>query len=273
MQLSSLAQWVKDFPSTPKMPVLFVGHGNPMNAIAENDFTNTFRKVGSELPTPSLILVISAHWETRGTQVTTAARPKTIHDFGGFPPELYQEQYPAPGSPQWAETLIHGLPEVEGNALWGLDHGAWTVLKFLFPEANVPVVELSLDRGKGPAAHYELGRELALLREKGVLIVGSGNLVHNLGAVDWRRVNEMGAGYSWAFSAQATFNQALMEGNDRALVNYGKMGAEVAQAIPTPEHYLPVLYTLGARSSADQPVLFNDVLLGGSLSMTSVMWS
>jgi 4,5-DOPA dioxygenase extradiol len=256
------------------MPALFVGHGNPMNAIEENQFVQGFRDLGATLPKPSMILCISAHWETRGTKVTAAPNPKTIHDFGGFPPALFAQQYPAPGHVDFAKSLALDLPGlVQEDHEWGLDHGAWTVLKHLYPKADVPVVELSLDRSKDPAAHYELGRMLQQLRYRGVLIVGSGNIVHNLRAVSWQHIQEVGYGYDWAAEARAKLNGFILKGDHSSLKKYASLGAEVAMSIPTPEHYLPLLYTLAAQDAKDEITLFNDHLLAGSLSMTSVLLS
>ncbi|MEY2962975.1 MAG: hypothetical protein RL754_236 [Bacteroidota bacterium] len=273
MTVADLGNLVKEFDSTPKMPVLFIGHGNPMNAIEENVFTKGFRQMAGYLPQPKLILVISAHWETRGTLVTAMKEPRTIHDFGGFPPELYQQQYPAPGSPEFAALIKHLVDEVELDHQWGLDHGAWTVLKHLFPLANVPVVSLSLDRGKDAKSHFALGRELAQLRSKGVLILGSGNIVHNLRAVDWLKINAVDYGYDWAVAAQQRINSFILDRNYQALVDYDKLGADVLQSIPTPEHYLPLLYSLAATEADDDLSVFNDHLLAGSLSMTSLLYA
>ncbi len=185
------------------MPVLFIGHGSPMNAIEENEFVEGWRNIGRSLPRPEAILCISAHWETKGTFVTAMDKPKTIHDFGGFPPELYKVQYPASGKPELAhetKSMITGTAVVLDDS-WGLDHGCWSPVKHLYPNADIPVVQMSLDYSRSPQYHYDLAAELSPLREKGVLIIGSGNMVHNLGMVDWRRINEAGFGYDWAVEA------------------------------------------------------------------------
>ena len=272
MHLKDLARLAEGFSPTPRMPVLFLGHGSPMNAIEENTFVQGFRKIGSELPRPNAILCISAHWETRGTRVTAMAMPRTIHDFGGFPQALFEVQYPAPGSPELAATtqdLLAPTP-VELDESWGLDHGAWSVIKHLYPDADVPVVQLSLDRGLSARQHYELGRQLAPLRDRGVLIVGSGNLVHNLGMVAWDHLNDAYA-YDWAAEARTRMNALIMAGDHARLQDPHALGKAFRLAIPTPEHYLPVLYALALQQKDEEPMLFNDQPLGGSLTMTSVL--
>lgn len=265
--LKNLSSW----ENTPKMPVLFLGHGSPMNAIEENEFVQGFRKVSAEIEQPKAVLCISAHWETRGTQVTAMQNPPTIHDFGGFPRELFEVQYPAPGSPELARETKELVKTTEVNLdhKWGLDHGAWSVIRHMYPQADVPVIQLSLDYTKGAQYHYELASQLAKLREKGVLIVGSGNLVHNLGMVAWRRLNEPFA-YDWAQEANRKMKQFILDGNHEALINYSKQGKEFALSIPTPEHYLPLLYALALQEKQDEVQLFNDQPVAGSISMTSV---
>ncbi len=271
MQLNELTSITDHFKPSERQPVLFLGHGSPMNAIQENEFVAQFRKVGNEIPRPQAILCVSAHWETDGTQVTAMATPRTIHDFGGFPPELFATQYPAPGSPE----LAAGTKELVTSTTvgldkeWGLDHGAWSVIKHLYPKADVPVVELSLDRSLSPAQHYALAKELGALRDRGVLIVGSGNLVHNLRLVAWDRINE-NFGFDWALEAQEIMNKAILSGDHQALMNYTKLGSAVQMAIPTPEHFLPLLYTLALQQPGEQPSLFNDKPIGGGTTMTSV---
>lgn len=254
------------------MPVLFLGHGSPMNAIEENEFVKGFRDVGKEIPRPSAILCISAHWETRGTHLTAMENPRTIHDFGGFPEELYDVQYPAPGNPSLAEKtkgLVRGT-ELELDLTWGLDHGAWSVIKHMYPEADVPVIQLSLDYTRSPKYHYELGKELSSLRKRGVLVMGSGNLVHNLRLVDWRNMNLAGHAFEWAAEARENMNRLILGRNHRALINYTDQGSAFQLAIPTPEHYLPLLYVLALLEPNEQVKLFNDKAIGGSLSMTSL---
>ena len=271
MKLSQLNSILGHLDSTPKMPVLFLGHGSPMNAIEENQFVQGFRKVSSEIEVPKAILVVSAHWETPGTQVTSMQNPPTIHDFGGFSRELYQVQYPAPGSPELAREVQKTIQtsEVHLDEQWGLDHGAWTVIRHMYPEANIPVVQLSLDYYKSPKEHYELAYELAKLREKGILIVGSGNVVHNLRMVHWQKLNEA-YGYDWAIEANERIKGWILEGNHQPLIDYSQQGKAFQLAIPTPEHFLPLLYALSLQGKGEEISLFNDEPLGGSLTMTSV---
>jgi len=272
MHLDELAKVTAPLTSTEKMPVLFLGHGSQMNAIEENEFVDGFRQVGKEIPRPAAILCISAHWETRGTYVTAMEKPMTIHDFGGFPQELFDVQYPAPGSPklaletQWlVETAEVGLDEK-----WGLDHGAWSVIKHLYPEADVPVIQLSLDYYRTPRDHYALASELKALREKGVLIIGSGNMVHNLRMVAWNKLREPGYGFDWALEAQGKMRKLILDGDHTSLIDYSSQGKAFELAIPTPEHFLPLLYALALKDAKDQVILFNDKAVGGSLTMTSV---
>lgn len=272
LSMRSWAETVKQFPATPPFPVLFLGHGSPMNAIEENAFVAGFRQIAKELPRPQAILCISAHWETSGIRLSASAKPETIHDFGGFPPELFAVQYPAPGSPALAQQIQKGLglPPVSLDHERGLDHGAWSVLKVLYPKANIPVVQMSLDYRMNPAQHYQLGQQLKAWRERGILIVGSGNMVHNLGLVDWRRLNDR-FGFEWAETARSKMNQWIKEGNHQALIQYNKQGQALQLAIPSAEHFLPLLYTLGMKRKEDGIRLFNDEPVGGALSMTSVM--
>lgn len=258
--------------ASPKMPMLFLGHGSPMNAIEENQFVQGFRDIASELPKPQAILCISAHWYTRGTKVTAMQMPKTIHDFGGFPRELYEVQYPAPGDPRLAvETKNILSPRlVELDEHWGLDHGAWSVLKHLYPQADIPVVQLSIDYTQGASYHFELAKQLQSLRRKGILIVGSGNIIHNLGLVDWKNFEKDNYGYDWAVEARESINQFVMDGNFQPLIQYEKQSKALQLAIPTPDHYLPLLYILGLKETQEESMLFNDKLLAGSLSMTSL---
>jgi 4,5-DOPA dioxygenase extradiol len=260
------------FPTTDKMPVLFLGHGSPMNAIEENQFVTGFRDIAKTLPQPNAILCISAHWYTKGTKVTAMEMPKTIHDFGGFPPELFAVQYPAKGSPELAletKELLQPLA-VELDDTWGLDHGAWSVIKHLYPEANVPVIQLSIDYSKPPEYHFELAKQLSDLRYKGILIVGSGNIVHNLRLVDYPNFDKDNYGYDWAIEAREIVNNYLLDGNFKPLFDYERQSKALQLAIPTPEHFLPLLYTLGLKEEKEELSLFNDKLVAGSLSMTSV---
>lgn len=252
------------------MPALFVGHGSPMNALEENAFVKKWQKLGRELPKPAAILCISAHWETRGTFVTAMEKPRTIHDFGGFPQALFEVHYPAPGSPGLAKETQEVISTTQiklDSQEWGLDHGCWSILKHLYPAADVPVLQLSIDYTKPPAWHYALAGELANLRNKGVLIIGSGNMVHNLRVLDW---NKAEGGYEWAIEANELFKSSLLAGYHEKLIQYEKLGKSVQQSVPSPEHYLPLLYVLGLQGKEDQASLFNDQLLMGSISMTSV---
>ncbi|MEZ5105845.1 MAG: 4,5-DOPA dioxygenase extradiol [Draconibacterium sp.] len=271
MKLNALSQLTDNLGNTSKMPVLFLGHGSPMNAIEENEFVQGFRNVSSAIETPKAILVVSAHWETRGTKVTAMDHPPTIHDFGGFPKALYEVQYPALGSPALAKEVqnIATTTEVQLDDKWGLDHGAWSVIRHMYPKADIPVIQLSLDYYKSPQQHYELARELAKLRQKGVLIVGSGNIVHNLGMVHWQKLNE-NFGYDWANEANDKMKKFILEGNHHELINFSKQGKAFDLAIPTPDHFLPLLYTLALQDKKDEISIFNDEPVGGSLTMTSV---
>lgn len=257
-------------PLEEKMPVLFIGHGNPMNAIENNEYSAQWAAMGKQLPRPNAILCVSAHWETRGTFVTAMEKPKTIHDFGGFPDELFAVQYPVPGKPGLAKQIQQDIKKtsVGLDQDWGLDHGCWSVIKRMYPDAGIPVLELSLDYTKPAQWHYELGKELASLRNKGVLIVGSGNMVHNLGMVNWR--NFSGPGYDWAIEANETFKKLISANDHNALINYNSISKAAQLSIPSPDHWLPLLYALALKSDKDPISFFNDKTLAGSLSMTSV---
>jgi 4,5-DOPA dioxygenase extradiol len=256
-----------------KMPVLFVGHGSPMNAIEENEFSAGWRKAGESLPKPSMILCVSAHWETDGTFVTAVPKPETIHDFYGFSKELFAVQYPAPGSPGMAKEISDEIKstDVGLDEKWGLDHGAWSVIKHMYPNADVPVVQFSIDRRKGPNYHFELANELSFLRRKGVLIVGSGNMIHNLRVIAWNKMNESEYGYDWAHEADFKLKNIINGGDFKELVNYSKQRGEMEMAVPTPEHFIPLLYTLGLKEETDQLSWFNDKLVLGSISMASLL--
>ncbi|MEL7424912.1 MAG: 4,5-DOPA dioxygenase extradiol [Bacteroidota bacterium] len=270
--LSKLEKATASFSNTQRMPVLFLGHGSPMNGIEDNEFVRGFKAQAEQLERPNAIIVVSAHWETNGTYVTAMENPRTIHDFGGFPQALYEVQYPAPGHPELARELTEFVqPEntVHLDDKWGLDHGSWTVVKHLFPDADVPVIQLSIDRTKPPQYHYELAQQLKALRDKGVLIIGSGNMVHNLRRVAWDRLDSPYA-YDWAIEADIKMKQWIAEGDDQSLIDFRKHGRAFDLAIPTPEHYLPLLYTLGLKDKGEDTLLFNDQPLGGSLTMTSV---
>ena len=271
MKLELLNKVTGNMSSTEKMPVLFLGHGSPMNAIEENEFVQGFRKISTQIPKPSAILCISAHWETRGTFVTAMEHPATIHDFGGFPKELFDVHYPAPGNPELAlqTQLLIDKADVKPDYKWGLDHGAWSVIKHLYPDANIPVIQLSLDYGNSAQHHYELARQIKSLREKGVLIIGSGNMVHNLRKVAWDRLNET-YGYDWALEANEKMKRFIMNGDHQSLINYTQQGREFQLSIPTPEHYLPLLYALALKDKNESVTLFNDKPVAGSLTMTSL---
>ncbi|WP_300673232.1 4,5-DOPA dioxygenase extradiol [Soonwooa sp.] len=273
MNLNDLNQISEGFQKTPKMPVLFLGHGSPMNAIEDNIFVQGFRKISKEIPTPNAILCVSAHWFTEGTFVTAMQHPKTIHDFYGFPKELFEVEYPAPGSPELALETVELLSPtlVEEDHNWGLDHGAWSVIRHMYPEANIPVIQLSIDYTKSPQYHFELAQRLNKLREKGILIIGSGNIVHNLRMVDWQNINTVGSGWDWAIEAREKTNHWLMDGDFQKLIDYQKQGTSLQYAVPTPDHFLPLIYTLGLKDKSENLSLFNDALIGGSLSMTSVL--
>lgn len=256
------------------MPVLFIGHGSPMNGIEDNEFSERWMRMAKELPVPQAVLVVSAHWFRKGTLVTAMDFPRTIHDFGGFPQALFDVQYPAPGSAALAKetaSLIH-TTQVEMDHDWGLDHGTWTIVRHMYPKANIPVLQLSIDYTKDPQYHYELAKELYGLRKKGVLIIGSGNMVHNLRMVAWDKINEPGYGYDWAIEMNQTFKQLITAGDDQSLIRYDQLGTAGRLAIPTPEHYLPLLYTLGLKGKKDEVSFFNDKAVAGSLTMTSVKW-
>jgi 4,5-DOPA dioxygenase extradiol len=257
------------------MPALFVGHGSPMNAVEDNEFSRGWQKVGRSLPRPRAVLCVSAHWETWGTLVTAMEAPRTIHDFGGFPPELYRAHYPAPGS-TWLAGEVR--KSVGGTAVgfdldWGLDHGCWSVLKRMFPDADIPVVQLSLDYTISPKEHYAIGRELAGLREKGILILGSGNMVHNLGLVELKgdglRDYNRPFGFNWAIEANALFKKLIAEDHHEELAEYRSLGEAEQLAVPTPEHFLPLLYILAVKRKGKKVTYFNDKPLAGSLTMTS----
>jgi 4,5-DOPA dioxygenase extradiol len=252
------------------LPAIFFGHGNPMNALARNEYTEGWRNVGQSVARPRAILAISAHWYVPGTAVTLSTAPRTIHDFGGFPRELYQVRYPAPGDPDLArrvQALLAPLPVVLDEA-WGLDHGTWSVLTHVYPAADVPVVQLSIDETRPASFHYEIGRRLAPLRAEGILIVGSGNLVHNLHAYAWGR--HMQDPYEWAVGFENDARELLLAGDHEPLVAYESLGSEAQLAVPTPDHYLPLLYVIGTRQEKDAVTFPVEGVDGGSISMLAV---
>ncbi len=255
---------------TTLMPVLFVGHGSPMNAIGENEFTGGWRKIGASIGQPRAILCISAHWETMGTHITAMQQPRTIHDFCGFPEQLYSVQYPAPGSQQVASETREQLSpvKVELDQNWGLDHGCWSVLRHMFPDATIPVMQLSLDYTRSPQAHYDLARNLSGLRRKGILVIGSGNMVHNLRMVNWYKPS---GGHDWAEETNEKIKKLILARDHKTLTCYASPGQEMALAIPTAEHYLPLLYALALQEKNESVSIFNDKVVYGSVSMTSII--
>jgi len=271
--LNELQNFSSLFSDTERMPLLFLGHGSPMNAIEENEFVTGFRDIAKTLPKPNAILCISAHWFIKGTKVTSMEMPKTIHDFYGFPQELYEVQYPAKGNPALANKvknlLMPNLVELDYD--WGIDHGAWSVLRHLYPKANIPVVQLSIDYTKPASFHFELAKKLSELRNKGILIIGSGNIIHNLRLVDYGSLGKDNYGYDWAIEAKETINGFLLKGNYESIINYERQSKAIQLAIPSPDHYLPLIYVLTLQQKGEKITLFNDKLVGGSLSMTSMI--
>jgi 4,5-DOPA dioxygenase extradiol len=253
------------------MPAVFLGHGNPMNALADNEYTRGWRRLGSAWPRPRAILAISAHWFVPGTGVTIATAPRTIHDFGGFPRELYEVQYPAPGDPDLArrvQRMLAPLP-VALDPSWGLDHGTWAVLRHIYPEADVPIVQLSIDESRPASFHFEVGRLLAPLRGEGILIAGSGNLVHNLHAYAWGR--HLPEPYDWAVRFETRAREQMLAGDVTPLLAYESLGPDALLSIPTPDHYLPLLYVLGTRQSGEAITFPIEGVDGGSISMLTVL--
>jgi 4,5-DOPA dioxygenase extradiol len=253
------------------VPVLFIGHGSPMNALETNRYTQAWRQIGASMPKPKAILAISAHWYVSGTAVTAMAQPKTIHDFGGFPPALFAYQYPAPGSLALAQRVKDFLAplDVKLDQTWGLDHGTWSVLAHLFPDADIPVVQLSIDRNKPNQFHYDLGKKLAALRDEGVLIIASGNVVHNLPLINWQE----NTAYDWATRYEQNVKDFLARNEHQALIDYAKLGNDAQLSIPTPEHYLPLLYIMGAQRDGDQVQFPVEGIELGSISMLSIKYS
>jgi 4,5-DOPA dioxygenase extradiol len=254
--------------SVQRMPVLFIGHGNPMNAIEDSPFAAAWRETAVSIPRPNAILCISAHWETDGIKVTAMKLPRTIHDFYGFPDELFHVQYPAPGAPELANRVMELLKadEVETDDSWGLDHGTWSVLRRMYPEADIPVIQLSLDRNKSPHEHVEIAKKLLRLRDEGVLVIGSGNIVHNLSLIHWHDDTP----YPWAFEFHALATGLIIAGDTDRLTDYLSLGESARLSIPTKEHYLPLLYALALRTTEDPVSFFADQVVLGSISMQSV---
>jgi 4,5-DOPA dioxygenase extradiol len=270
MNLNELKKITDDFKNSARMPLLFVGHGNPMNAIEENVFSRTWEEIGTALPVPSAILSVSAHWLTRGTKVTAMEKPKTIHDFGGFPQKLYEQIYPAPGAPAQAQRLkematrYHVMLDYD----WGFDHGTWSVLIRMFPKANIPVFQLSIDHTQPMQYHYDLATELQQLRDKGVLVIGSGNIVHNLRAVTFGENKP----YDWAIEFDAKMEQWIRDGNHHSIVEFQQLGKLAQLAHPTFDHFIPLLYVLGVQNKKDVPKFFNNEFDMSSVSMRSVIF-
>jgi 4,5-DOPA dioxygenase extradiol len=271
LAMSSATQIIRDLHQMKeqydRLPAFFIGHGSPMNAIENNEFSQGWRDAGKKLPKPKAILCVSAHWETSGTKVCAVARPKTIHDFMGFPKALFDMQYPAPGSPEFARLTADQIKKthVELDHEWGLDHGSWSVLCRMFPLADVPVFQLSLDQTKPPQWHYDLAKELKGLRKKGVLIVGSGNLVHNLRLM---RINN--PAFEWAQAFDEKISGFIADHNHDPVINYRKLGTMADLSVPTNEHYLPLLYTLGVQDQGETVSFFNNKTVMGSVSMRSL---
>ena len=271
--LNPFYNWAQDLIEEGyKHPVLFIGHGSPTNGIEDNEFSRTWAKFGQEIPKPKAVLVISAHWLTSGTHITAMKNPKTIHDFGGFPQALFDVEYPAKGSPELAEAtskLITSTP-VGLNHDWGLDHGTWTVVRHMYPNADIPVLQLSIDYNKPAQYHFDLAKQLKALRNKGVLIIGSGNMVHNLRMLAWDKLQETEFGFDWAIEMNTIFKDKIANSDFQSLINYEKLGAAAKLAIPTPDHYYPLIYSIALQEKHDEINFFNDKLVGGSLNMTSV---
>lgn len=255
---------------TARLPAVFFGHGNPMNALADNEYTRGWRRMGEEIGKPKAILCVSAHWYTSEIAVTAVTQPRTIHDFGGFPRALYECSYPAPGDVELARDVQRLLApyEVRADSEWGLDHGTWSVLCHVYPQADVPVVQLSIDERLPPQEHYAIGRKLAALRDRGVLVIGSGNLVHNLHTYAWGR--QVPEPYDWAVRFESQAREWMQRGEHDPLINYESLGRDAALSAPTPEHYLPLLYVLGAQQPGDSVSFPAAGVDGGSVSMLSV---
>lgn len=269
MKLNALGGIGENLPTTKKMPILFVGHGSPMNAILDNSFSRKWKELGNQLQTPTAILVISAHWLTeKSTKVTAMEMPKTIHDFGGFPKKLFEQEYPVKGSPSFAKEtidLVKSTP-IQEDFEWGLDHGTWSILKPMFPKADIPVFQISIDYDQPMEYHYQIGKEISKLREKGVLIIGSGNIVHNLYELEQRNT-----AYDWAQEFDTKITEFINKGDFEAVMNFQKLGNIAKKAHPTYDHFLPLIYTLGASNHKEQITYFNDQFDLGSISMRSLL--
>jgi 4,5-DOPA dioxygenase extradiol len=257
----------------PLMPTIFFGHGNPMNALSNNAYTEAWSAIGKTIQRPAAILAISAHWYIPGCAVTANTDPRTIHDFGGFPKELHEVQYPAKGSPELARRVQDLLSpvQVELDESWGIDHGTWSVLTHVFPFADIPVVQLSIDSSKPPIFHYEMGKRLAALRKEGILVIGSGNLVHNLGTYSWGKQDT--DAFDWAVRFENRIRELLLRGEDALIVEYEGLGRDAMLSVPTPDHYLPLLYILGLRGGHDEISFPVQGIDGGSISMLAIQFS
>ncbi|MFW9794661.1 MAG: 4,5-DOPA dioxygenase extradiol [Candidatus Thorarchaeota archaeon] len=250
-----------------RLPALFIGHGSPMNAIENNEFTEGWEKIARDIPKPETVLCVSAHWYVPKTMVTSMDNPRTIHDFYGFPPELYQQHYPAPGAPELARHISETLKEysIELDQTWGLDHGTWSILKKMYPEADIPIIQLSIDYSKAPRFHFDLGHRLRHLRDEGVLIIGSGNLVHNLSTIIW---DAKGFIYDWSREFEERITNAIISKEEDVLIDFKDLGDIGKKAHPTLDHYLPLLYAFGSSTSKDEPEIYNQKIIYGSISMT-----
>jgi 4,5-DOPA dioxygenase extradiol len=252
------------------MPAIFFGHGNPMLTLSRNAYTEAWAEIGKNLPRPKAVLVVSAHWYITSSAVTVNTAPGTIHDFGGFPKELHDVQYPAPGSPELArhiKELLSPVP-IDLDETWGFDHGTWTVMRHIFPKADIPIVQLSIDRTKPPIFHYELGKRLMSLREEGVLVIGSGNLVHNLHAYSWG--NSSAPPFDWAVQFENKMREFICRAEDAHVVAYEELGEAAMFSVPSPDHFLPLLYILGLRQENEQITFPVEGFDGGSMSMLTV---
>jgi 4,5-DOPA dioxygenase extradiol len=276
MQLQDLKKWSDELPKSDLMPLLFIGHGSPTNAIEDNEFTKEWKAIAAKIPKPTAILCISAHWETKGTFITAMEKPKTIHDFGGFPKEMYAINYQVPGSKSVADTVINTITstKVVADYDWGLDHGSWVPIMKMYPNADIPVLQLSMDYTQSAQYHYDLAQQLAVLRTKGVLVIGSGNMVHNLRMVQLGASRDFNAehGFAWAYEMNDIFKKKIASRDHQSLINYQSLGSAAKLAIPTTDHYYPLLYTLAMQGKKDEATIFNDKAIGGSLTMTSVLY-
>jgi len=270
MNIKNFKNIITNLPKTERMPVLFFGHGSPTNALEDNEFTRSWIEKGKNLPIPKAVLCISAHWFMDGTFVHGKKHPQTIHDYYGFPPELYNLKYYCPGAPEVAKDLqnIITKTEVRWDEDWGLDHGCWVVMKHLFPKANIPVFQMSLDITKSSQFHYELAQELSILREHGVMIIGSGNIVHNLGMISF---DDTAKPYDWAIEFDTIAKKLILDGDHQKLINYKKIGHIANLAIPTPDHYWPLLYTLALQQKDERVQFFAEGLVYKSISMRSLL--